>query len=93
MAPTKPTATAAQRRGPTRSPSKCGDSAVTMIGLDSEIEAAVASGIWAMPWKNRYDEKNSSIPRTIWVSSRRIENSFQPLRGRNIANMKTKAKK
>ncbi len=63
-----------------------------MIGLDSEIAAAVASGRYTTPWKNRKDEKNSSSPRTTWVSSRRIENSFRPLLGRNIASMKTKAK-
>lgn len=43
-APTKPTPTAAQRLGPTGSPSSRDDRAVTMIGLDSEIDAAVASG-------------------------------------------------
>ncbi len=45
-APTKPIATAAQRFGPTGSPRNFDDSAVTISGLVSEIDAADASGMY-----------------------------------------------
>jgi hypothetical protein len=45
-----------------------------------------------MPWKYRKDEKNSSSPRTTWLPTLCQRNSASPLRGRNSAIMKTKAK-
>ena len=42
-APAKPTSTAAQRRGPTRSPSRGTDRAVTISGAVKLIDDAVAS--------------------------------------------------
>jgi hypothetical protein len=58
----------------------------------SEIDAAVASGRYTSPWKYRKDEKNNSRPRTACVPMLCQRNSASPLRGRNNAIMKTKAK-
>ena len=68
------------------------DSAVTISGLVSEIEAADASGMSTIPWKYRNDEKNSSSPRTTWLGTLCQRNSARPARGRKIAIMKTNAK-
>ncbi len=58
--PRKPTLTAAQRRGPTRSPSSGIDSAVTSSGAAKPIAVASAIGSRAKPAMN-----SSAAPRTV----------------------------
>ena len=89
-APAKPTATAAQRRGPTRSPSNGTESAVTISGAVNMIAEAVARAtVVKAAMKNQFDA-NMIAERPNWISGCSVCSSRHPRRGQNNSAMKAK---
>ncbi len=90
IAPAKPTATAAQRRGPTASPSMGAASAVTISGPVKLIALAVGTGIQRSAVKKQTVETNISSERTMCTPGRVARSRPRPWRGMNIATMNTR---
>ena len=86
--PARPTKTAAQRRGPTRSPRKGTESATRISGPVKSTMVTVVIGV-------QMSETQISVKVTSWVSERidcshgwRVANSRQPIAGMKSATMK-----
>ena len=92
--PIKPTTTADQRRGPTRSPSNGIDRAVMNSGAENAMATTSASGISAKALKNRIIEVRPSTARTRWPFQLRVRKAAsRSLRTASISPMGMKAKK
>ena len=77
-APMKPTTTAVQRLGPTRSPSTGPENAVISTGPSMVMAAAVASGTHLIARKKHIDAVSRQAPRTTCATGRAVRSRRKP---------------